>query len=441
MYFTAKARRSLSCLVALLFPFIGYSQTDSTFKTATLEHVIQYALDNGPAIRQSEIDENITRKAMRGRLTEWLPQVNFTYNYQHFVDLQTSVIGGNVITFGVDNSSAAQFTATQTLFNRDVLLASSTANRVNLQAKQNSARSRIETVVSVSKAFYDVLATTQQINVNKESIARLERSLKDARSRYQTGIADKTDYKRATIQLNNAKAALKGSEELLQYRSDVLHTLMGLPVGKELSLVYDSAQLESEILLDTTQQLDVTSHIDYRMLYTQKELQRANVKHSYWGFLPSLNAFAAYNINYQNNAFSELYSERYPYSYVGLTLAVPIFQGGKRILKVQESKLASERIDVGISNLKNALSTEYTRSLATYKTNLENYYAQRENVVLAEEVYEVINLQYRNGVRTYLDVTIAETELRTTRLNYINSLYQVLSSKMDLQKALGQINY
>lgn len=425
----------------LLVPIASYSQSDTTLHTASLDDVVQYALDNAPGIRQAQIDEKITNKGVKSRLSDWLPQVNFTYNYQHFIDLQTSVIGGNVIRFGVDNTSAAQFTATQTIFNRDVLLASSTASRVNLQAKQNTAKAKIETVVNVTKAFYDVLATTQQIKVNQESIARLERSLKDAKSRYNSGIADKTDYKRATIQLNYAKAALKGSEEQLKYRSELLHTLIGYPTGKELALVYDSVAFEKEILVDTTQRLDVSSHIDYRILYTQKELQKANVKYSYWGFLPTLSAFGAYNLNYQNNQFSELYNERYPYSYVGLTLAVPIFQGGKRILKVQESKLSSQRIDVGIGNLENSLNTEYTRALASYKTNLENYFAQRENVQLAQEVYDVINLQYRNGVRTYLDVTIAETDLRTTRLSYINSLYQVLSSKMDVMRALGQITY
>jgi outer membrane protein TolC len=420
---------------------MGYGQTTTALETASLDNVLQYALEHSPAIQQAQIDQQITNKSIKGRLTDWLPQVNFTYNYQHFIDLQTSVIGGNVIRFGVNNTSSAQFTATQTLFNRDVLLASSTASRVNAQAEQNTTKARIETIVNVTKAFYDVLASTQQIKVNEESISRLERSLKDAYSRYQSGIADKTDYKRATILLNNAKAALKGSREQLKYRSEALHTLIGYQADKEISLVYDTAKLQTDIFIDTTQQLNLSSHIDYRLLYTQKELQQANVTYNKWAFLPSLSAFGAYNLNYQNNNFGELYSQEYPYSYVGLTLALPVFQGGKRILKVQEAKLASKRLDVSLSNVESSLNTEYTRTMSAYKTNLENYYSQRENIQLAEEVYEVINLQYRSGIRTYLDVTIAETDLRTTRLNHINSLYQVLSSKIDVLRALGQITY
>jgi outer membrane protein len=51
-------------------------------------------------------------------------------------------------------------------------------------------------------------------------------------------------------------------------------------------------------------------------------------------------------------------------------------------------------------------------------------------------------LQYRSGVRAYLDVIIAQNDLRTTQLTYFNALYQVLVSKLDVQRALGTVqNY
>jgi outer membrane protein TolC len=429
--------------IASFTALTGYAQQpeDSVLRTATLNEVIQYALIHQPAVRQAGIDEEITEKVIKGKLADWYPQINFAYNYQRYIDLQSSVIGGNVIRFGVDNTSSAQFTATQTIFNRDVLLASTTASRVRVQSQQNTSKSKIDMTVNVTKAFYDVLATSQQIKVNEESVIRLQRSLTDAYNRYTSGVTDKTDYKRATILLRNAQVALKTNQELLQFKLQYLKTLIGYPSGQELPIQYDTLQMESEILLDTLQEINYPAHIDYRILYTQKELQEANVKYSKWAFLPSLNAFGAYNLNYQNNTFSELYNTRYPYSYVGATLTLPVFQGGKRIRKIQEQKLASDRLDVSLENLQSSLNTEYTRALASYKSNLANYLVQKENVELAREVYDVIQLQYLNGVRTYLDVTIAESDLRTTRINYYNALYQILASKMDVQRALGQINY
>jgi outer membrane protein TolC len=431
-------------LIALLLPLKNYAQqpsADSTLQVASLDKVVQYALKHQPAVQQALLDQDITEKVIKGKLADWYPQINFTYNYQRYFDLQSSIIGGNVVRFGVNNTSSAQFNGTQTIFNRDVLLASSTASKVRIQSEQNTARTKIDVVVNVTKAFYDLLATSQQIKVNEESIVRLQRSLKDSYSRYTSGVADKTDYKRATILLNNAQASLKSTQEQVLYKEEYLKMLMGYPVGSKLNIQYDTIQMENEIAFDTLQEINFTQNIDYKILYLSKELQHANVKYSRWAFLPSVNAFGAYILNYQNNNFGELYDNRYPFSYVGATLAIPIFQGGKRTAKIQEQKYTERRIDRGIANLENNLNTEYTRALAAYKSNLANYEAQKENVALAQEVYDIINLQYGNGVRTYLDVTVSETDLRTTRINYFNALNLVLASKMDVLRVLGQINY
>ena len=79
--------------------------------------------------------------------------------------------------------------------------------------------------------------------------------------------------------------------------------------------------------------------------------------------------------------------------------------------------------------------------MSNYKGNLANYIALKENLALATEVYDVIQLQYRSGIKTYLEVINSETDLRTAQINYYNALYNLLASKIDVQKALGQINY
>jgi outer membrane protein len=430
------------CFFAMLQCSLATAQStsDSLVQEASLKNIVQYAIAHQPAVRQALADEQITEKAIKGRLADWYPQVNFTYNYQRFFDLQSSVIGGNVIRFGVNNTSSAQLTATQNIFNRDVLLASQTASKVRIQADQNVARTKIDVVVAATKAFYDVLVTSQQIKVAEESIQRLQQSLKDAQSRYRAGVSDKTDYKRATILLGNAKASLTTNKELLNARTQQLKAVMGYPMSAELPVQYDTLVMESEVALDTLQQINFSEHIDYQILFMQRELQNANVKYSYWAFLPSVNAFGAYNLNYQNNDFGELYSTSFPYSFIGATLALPIFQGGKRIARIQEQKWVRNRLDLSLTNLQNNLQAEYARALASYKSNLANYSAQKENVALAKEVYDIVLLQYNSGVRAYLDVTVAETELQTTRINYFNALNLVLASKMDVLRALGKID-
>jgi outer membrane protein TolC len=442
MFLTTLTRSSRILLLIFLVPaFTNAQQPDSVLQAATLEHVVSYALAHQPQVQQALLDQEITEKTIKGKLADWYPQITFAANYQRNFDLPVTVFGNEQIRIGTFNTSSLQANGTQAIFNRDVLLAGKTASTVRLQAGQLTSRTKIDVVVGVTKAFYDVLATLQQIKVGQEDITRLQRSLKDATSQYTAGVADKTDYKRATILLRNAQATLKTNEEMLKYKQAFLKTLMGYPNDGDLNIQYDTLQMEQEAMLDTLQELNYTRHIDYRILTTQKELQKANVAYSKSAYVPSANLFGSYIYNFLNDDFSNLYNTRFLNSYAGISLTLPIFQGNKRNHQIQEQQLTLKRIDWDLINLQNNLNTEYVRALAAYKSNLNSYLTLQENVALAREVYDVIQLQYRNGVRTYLDVTVAETDLQRTRINYFNALYQVLASKMDVQRALGQINY
>jgi outer membrane protein len=434
----------LVLLFLLLAGGAAYGQQptgDSLLQDASLPNVIRYAIKNQPRVQQALVDEKITDLQIKSRLADWYPQVNFNYIYQHNFQVQTNIIGGNPVRLGVANTSAFQFGATQTIFNRDVLLANRTRNEVRLQARQQSENTRIDIASDVSKAFYDVLATEQQIRVSDENIVRLERSLRDARAQYDAGVVDKTDYKRATIALNNARALRKSNEEALKAKTEYLKALMNYPETGELKIIYDSATLEQEIPVDTMQGVDYSRRIEYQLLETQRRLQEANVQYNRWSYLPSLSANGAYNLNYLNDQFSKLYNNSFPASYAGLTLAFPIFQGGKRKYNLEQSKWQLKRTDLEITNLKNSVNAEYASALAAYKSALVNYLAVRDNVELAQEVYDVINLQYRSGIKTYLEVITSETDLRTAQINYFNALYQVLSSKIDVQRTKGDLKY
>jgi len=233
----------------------------------------------------------------------------------------------------------------------------------------------------------------------------------------------------------------KSNEEALKAKTEYLKALMNYPETGELKIIYDSATLEQEIPVDTMQGVDYSRRIEYQLLETQRRLQEANVQYNRWSYLPSLSANGAYNLNYLNDQFSKLYNNSFPASYAGLTLAFPIFQGGKRKYNLEQSKWQLKRTDLEITNLKNSVNAEYASALAAYKSALVNYLAVRDNVELAQEVYDVINLQYRSGIKTYLEVITSETDLRTAQINYFNALYQVLSSKIDVQRTKGDLKY
>ena len=414
---------------------------DTVLQQATLPQVVDFALKHYPLIQQALLDEQITDRQIRSKLADWLPQLNLNANYQNNFQLSSVYFGGNYVRSGVYNTSQVGLGLTQNIFNRDVLLASRTRNDALKLNRQYTATDKINLVVNVSKAFYDVLLTQKQIEVLDDDIRRLDRNLKDTYNQYQGGLVDKTDYKRATISLNNSRAQRKTSEEALKAKYVALKELMGYTSKDSIHLVYDSAQMASEIVVDTLTGVDYNQRIEYQALLTQKKLQQTNLRYEKWSYLPTLTANAAYNMNYLHNQFSKLYENNLPNSYAGLQRSFPIFQGTKRTQNIKIAELQLTRLDWDIVNLQNSISTEYAQALAAYKGYLNNYFVLKENLDLARDVFNTIELQYRSGIKAYLELITAETDLRNAQTNFSDALYQVLSSKLDVQRASGTITF
>jgi outer membrane protein TolC len=426
----------------LIFPVSLFAQatTDSIPNVITLRQSIIFALRNQPAVRQASIDQQINERDIRIGLSAWLPQISSSGLYEHYFKGSpvTSTTPG--VVSPIDEYSSLGLQASQVIYNNDVLLASKTANYSRLYYKQNTLSSQINVVSDVSKAFFDVLLSQKQLSIINEDIVRLQRSLKDAHSRYESGVADKIDYKQATIALNNEIATRKQTAETIKSKEAYLKQIMGLNPANSVTLSYDSTSYEKEAYIDTNQTLNVNNRIEFQLLQTEKTLKNINVDYYRWGFLPSVSAVGAYNLAYLNTRFSGLYNNAYPNAYAGVNFSIPIFQGTKRLQNVSKARLQVERADLDIVNSQNTINTEYIQAMASYKSNYTNYNILKQNVDLAKDVYNVVSLQYREGIKTYLDVIVAQSDLRTSELNYYNSLFQLLSAKIDLKKALGTLN-
>ncbi|HVW96279.1 MAG TPA: TolC family protein [Mucilaginibacter sp.] len=429
--------------LVIAFPTILFAQTGAD-TVVSLQQCVEYALRNQPAVKQASIDQQINEKDIRIGLSDWLPQVNGSGEYQHYFkgSPANSSASAAAAPAGTRNDefSLLGLQASQVIYNNDVLQAAKAAKYSREYYRDNTLSSQINVVSDVSKAFFDVLLSQKQLDILNEDIVRLQRSLKDAYNRYQAGVTDKIDYKQATISLNNSIASRKQTSEAINAKKAYLKQIMGMSAGHNLVLAYDSTQFEQAALIDTNQQLNVNNRIEYRLLQAQKNLQNVNVNYYKYGFLPSLSAVGSYNWIYLNDKFGNLYNNAYPSAYAGLSLSIPIFQGTKRLQNLSKARLQVTRTDLDIENTVNTINTEYVQALAGYKSNFTSWQLIRQNVDLAKDVYKIVSLQYREGIKTYLDVIVAQSDLRTAELNYYNALFQLLSSKIDLERSLGTLS-
>ena len=65
---------------------------------------------------------------------------------------------------------------------------------------------------------------------------------------------------------------------------------------------------------------------------------------------------------------------------------------------------------------------------------------QKENLELAERIYNTTQIKYREGVGSSLEVNQAEQSLYDTQRNYIQTLFDLVTARYELREALGYPN-
>ena len=141
----------------------------------TLGQCIRYALQHQPGLNQSIINIAIARSTNAINLSGWFPQLNLSGTMLHYSQLPTTltpnpVPGGPPVPVhtGVTNTAIPELSASQTIFEPQLYFAASSAPLLTKQAEQISDSVKIFTVSSVSKSFYNLLLTLEEINVLKE---------------------------------------------------------------------------------------------------------------------------------------------------------------------------------------------------------------------------------------------------------------------------------
>ncbi len=414
----------------------------------SLNECLNYALKNQPLIQQLKLDEKIVDQNIKISLSDWLPQIHANAGLQHYLKQPVSIFpnfsdptGPKIeVTTGVINNSNMQFSASQNIFTNDLYFEGRTARYYRQEAGQTSEKGKIQLVVDVSKAFYDVLLSRQILKIIDEEIIRLTKNLKDALLLFKNGTTDRIDYSRATISLNNTRAQRIAALNSVNSKISTLKQLMGYPDNKSLALKYDFNLVKNEVLIDTLNAPDYRERIEYRLLRTDLLLKQLSISYYRQPFLPSLSGFINYNLIYQNDNFRSLYNKSFSNSVAGLALSFPLFEGTQRLQNLKKSRLEFERSQLDTLNLRNEVNTLYVQAMSSYKSNLAAYNITIENIKIASDVYNTVLEQYRQGVKSYLEVIISEADLQTSKVDNLSALISLMFSKIDVQQARGEIS-
>ena len=160
----------------------------------------------------------------------------------------------------------------------------------------------------------------------------------------------------------------------------------------------------------------IENNVTYQMMKTQEEINKKLLDLEQWNYAPTIAGFYNYNAKILTTGF-----DMNPNHLVGLNMAVPIFSSGMRKARVDQA-----RIDYNIVQTNQDLSWRTSLKLQekqfkyNLQSSLENYFTQKENVEVAQRVYDSYRRKFEQGMATSLDLTQANSNYLDAESNYLN---------------------
>ncbi|MDB5154237.1 MAG: transporter [Mucilaginibacter sp.] len=442
-------------LFLLSLAFSGYAQQVSTTAKPpynfTLQDCINYAYEHQDTVLNANLDIKSAEYKVKETTGIGLPQISGSASFQDYVKIPTTLIPGQFfgqpagtfipVQFGVKYQSNLGLNLSQILFDGSYLVGLKASRTYKELSLRNYTRSKIEARVNITKAYYQVLVSDEQIKLLDADINQLKQQVDQTVAQNKQGFVERVDVQRIQVQYNNLVTTRENTIGLLALNYQLLKFQMGMPVNNQIMLTDKLEDIQLPNVADpVTDTTFYHNRIEYNLLETQKKLNELDVANKKAHFYPTLKFNGNYNSSYQDNSFSNLYSRNFPSSYIGLTLDVPIFNGMQHSNQLKQSKIAVLKSQNDLDNIKNGILLQANAAQINYINGLKSLDNQKQNQQLAQEVLRVSKIKYQQGVGSSIEVTQAQTALEDSDNQYIQALYNALISKVDLDKAYGRIN-
>lgn len=474
---------------------VSMAQADTAAQSApavlSLDQAIQIALTESPTVKVADLEVQRSEFAKKGSYAMLFPQIGASASYQRTIKKQVMYMGGGDddegsggggmssmmsgildpimyyinelykgtgvpfvpyvpapattddsndggIAVGRWNTFNAGITATMPLINAQLWQSLAISGESVDLAVEKARSSRLEMVNQVKQAYYAALLAKEANHVYKSVYDNAVQNLELTQKKYNASKASELDLARAKTTVANAVPNLFNSENSIYLSLWQLKAIMGIDLEAEID-VKDSLLVYSEgmssVLNDS--ELSLSCNSTLRQLEIQADQLANTVKMQQYAYLPTLSLAFSYSLNAMTNDFKFEEYHWTPYSYVGLSLSIPIFSGGQRLNDLRQTRVQANQLSIQRENTERQLRIAIRQSLSTMETAVKSHESALDALESAQKAYDIAAKSYEIGRSTLTDLDAAQLALTQAQLAASQAIYNYLVAKAGLESTIG----
>jgi outer membrane protein len=412
----------------------------SGIMTSQAEDLIQIydiAVDNDPALREAEQTLFATREIKPQATALLLPSVGMSGEVQ-----QQNVDSTGNGTFGrferTDRYSTqnAQAVLKQSVFNRANWMTLQQSDHIIAQAEAEYRNTQIELMVKTTEAYFNVLRAADAVTVQEALLRANERQLEQSKQRFEVGLVAITDVNESQAAFDRSRADVITSKNVLNRVWEALRAIVG-PIKLPLARLGEQLPLAPPEPNDITAWAETAVRGNFGIIAASEAANAAkgkiDIERS--GHYPTVSMQAGYDLSRSGTQ----YNTDSDTSFVGLSVNVPIFQGGSVTSRTRQAgfqyRAAQDRLD----QVRRLVDQQVKDAFRGILTSIEDIRARQAAIVSARSALESTQAGLEVGTRTQVDVLNAQRNLFQAEFDYMDARYNYIINGVKLHQATSTL--
>ena len=420
-------------LISTCFVLTFLSSNAQQADSLSLENVKEIALKYNREIQKAGLSLQEAQSRTWESISTGLPQIDAGVDYSYSV----YNTGGPLASFKLpENASNFTAKATQLIFSGSYIVGIQTAKMFKELSKRNVTKTEFDVIEQVIKSCYIVLATERNVDILEQNLANINDLYKRTESLVKVGVIEETQLMQLSVQLMNLENSLTVAKNQLELVRNMLRIQLGINTNEPIKLKGNIELLAKNLDIKqfTEQSFDIQRNIDFQLLEGQAGIKEKQLKLAKMSYLPTIAGFYNYTEQLIDASFFS------PKHIVGVQANIPIFSSGQRKAKVDQAKYQYQSIQLDKSQLQDNLAVQAVNIKNNLTTYHDQYLIQLKNVDVTKTVYQKYVSKFEQGMASSIDLTTTNNSYLSAEMNLVNSMLQMLQTKIDFERLYGTLN-
>ncbi len=394
-------------------------------------------------IRNAELDIEINKRERSSYLSSRLPQLGFNADYKYNAKIPGQVVpaaffGGQpgtyaTVQFGVPYVLSNNVQLTQILFNSQLNygLAALKINADIVEVQRNMTIQDIR--YQVSNTYFLLQGLEKQLSFLESNLSQTNKVLKNMNSLVEKGLALQLEADKIKVNLLNLENGIASAQASKEQLLDLLKILIGYPKDKKLTLAEDVIIEQSLIKAEDNKQF-----YPLKLIESQQEMNKEESKGIKMSYLPNLNLYGVYNYSY-NIKPEDDFRKGIDGVFIGLRLDWSLFDGLQRMYKSKMNAIRSDKLTNQYELVNQQLEMAANQAKRQIKLKSDALSLSKEQLKLAENVYQQTNFKFEKGLANSTELILAENSLYQAQNNIVSTYVQLRQAELEYLKSIGNI--